>query len=400
MSARITGEVEDGFGAVADALLAVVESDGGAGASFAVYRDGQLAASVAAGTMRASGAGFAQPFTTESLVRVASSSKGAVATLLGVLIDDGAFQADDPVTRYWPEYGGRGKGETTIAQVASHRAGIPFADPEEGLEAAGLIGVDYFASESLLRVLERQAPLWEPGTAMAYHGATAGAVLDEVVRRATGEGIAAQFDRRVRMPLGLRAWFEVSRALVSKVARPEVDLSAIVHVEEDPADGWYARYRRGALAASAPIEPDFDDIDQVMQYYTRCIPAGGLVTDAVSLARMYAATLTQVGGVRLMSDETVNDLVRTRLSGVEKLAESGDTAPDLDFGMGYQLPSDVMPSLTPSSFGHTGAGGRLGLADIETGVSLAFVCTRMRLQPGRDPRWEPLLGAVADAIGV
>jgi CubicO group peptidase (beta-lactamase class C family) len=47
------------------------------------------------------------------------------------------------------------------------------------------------------------------------------------------------------------------------------------------------------------------------------------------------------------------------------------------------------------SLGHTGAGGRLGLADPELDVSFGYVCNSMRaIGPAGDPRWTPLLAAV------
>jgi CubicO group peptidase (beta-lactamase class C family) len=54
-----------------------------------------------------------------------------------------------------------------------------------------------------------------------------------------------------------------------------------------------------------------------------------------------------------------------------------------------------MPGLGPASFGHTGAGGRLGLADPDHEIAFAYVCNSMRdIGPGGDPRWKTLLDAV------
>jgi CubicO group peptidase (beta-lactamase class C family) len=85
--------------------------------------------------------------------------------------------------------------------------------------------------------------------------------------------------------------------------------------------------------------------------------------------------------------------------GLTALIESGTTGPDIRFGLGYQLYSPSMPGLSPASFGHTGAGGRLGLADPDLDVTFGYVCNGMRnIGPGGDPRWATLLTAVASSI--
>ena len=61
---------------------------------------------------------------------VYSTSKGITAFVVHMLADRGALDIDDRVTDYIPEYGAHGKGETTIAHVLAHRAGV--AEPPAG----------------------------------------------------------------------------------------------------------------------------------------------------------------------------------------------------------------------------------------------------------------------------
>lgn len=59
-----------------------------------------------------------------------------------------------------------------------------------------------------------------------------------------------------------------------------------------------------------------------------------------------------------------------------------------------------MPGLTPRSYGHTGAGARLGLADPELGLGFGYVCSLMRdIGPQGDPRWASLVRAVRSVVG-
>ena len=58
-----------------------------------------------------------------------------------------------------------------------------------------------------------------------------------------------------------------------------------------------------------------------------------------------------------------------------------------------------MPGLSPASFGHPGAGGRLAIADPDLQVAFGYVCNNMRnIGPGGDPRWATLIAAVRRCV--
>lgn len=165
--------------------------------------------------------------------------------------------------------------------------------------------------------------------------------------------------------------------------------------ESAAAPGSYAEQRQRFLAENPPMDPDFADLAEVREHYGAERPAVGAITDARSLARMYAATLQPVDGVQLCSAETRARVTTPRTDAVETLVESGTAGPDIRFGLGYQLASPSMPGFGPGSYGHTGAGGRLGLADPDQGVGFGYVCSRMRnIGAGGDPRWKRLIDAV------
>jgi len=107
-----------------------------------------------------------------------------------------------------------------------------------------------------------------------------------------------------------------------------------------------------------------------------------------------------VDGVQLIDDRTRNSVTRPRTDDVETLIESGTAGPDIRFGLGYQLASPSMPGLGPTTFGHTGAGGRLGIADADHRIGFGYICSRMRaIGAGGDPRWRTLLDSVRTCVG-
>ena len=383
------GDVAEGFGPVVDAFSANFADAGEIGAGLAVYRGADLVVDLAHGRDPI----LDRPFTRDTLMVVASCTKGAVATCVAMLMEADLLDPDEPVATYWPEFAQGGKQDVTVAMLLSHQAGLPYPDP-----GSGLTGLDQLTGPRLLAQLERQSPWWPPGTAFAYHPVTYGALAGELVRRVTGVTIGAWFADHVARPLGLDFWIGLPPQLDSRVAPgvwPAGGGAFETEPREHPDPGSYAARRLAAIAEMPPTEPDAHDAADRRRYFGAEIPAAYGITNARSLARMYAATLGDVDGVRLLSPAARTRATTPRTDGLPALVESGTAGPDIRFGLGYQLSSPSMPGLSPASFGHTGAGGRLAIADPDLGLAFGYVCNSMRNIPqGGDPRWRPLLDAV------
>ena len=385
-SVHVSG-VAEGFGAVAEAFAGNFKDPGEDAAAVAVFHDGVKVVDLWAGTDVVN----QRPMPGDGLMMVASCSKGITATVLAMLAERGMLDPEELVGRYWPDFAANGKERVTLAMVASHTAGLPY--PPLG---TGLRGLDMHRGEAVTRALAGAAPLWEPGTAMAYHPVTYGTLLDEIVRRATGTSIAGHVRALIAEPLALDMWMGLPDALIPRVVPGRwEDPSPMQPAEQEPPAGSYAARRQAFLRENPPMDPDFGDPDEVRAHYQAERPAVGAITDARSLAAMYAALLGPVAGVRLIGAATLAQVTRPRTDDLEVMTESGTAGPDIRFGYGYQLHSGSMPGLGPGSFGHTGAGGRLGIADPDHGIGFGYVCSRMRDIGGQgDPRWRSLLEAV------
>jgi CubicO group peptidase (beta-lactamase class C family) len=147
------------------------------------------------------------------------------------------------------------------------------------------------------------------------------------------------------------------------------------------------------------MSPDPRDPAARRAYYGTEVPAAHGIASAGSLARLAAALIGQVDGVRLLSPRLLAAATTPQTDGLPSLVESGTAGPDISFGLGYQLASPSMPGLGPASFGHTGAGGRLILADPDSEVAFGYVCNSARdIGPGGDPRWAHLLTAIQGCL--
>jgi len=384
--------VAEGFGAVADAFRRNFSECGEDAAAVTVFHQGTKVVDLWAGTDVVNG----RPMPDDALMMVASCTKGITATVLAMLVERGDLDPEERVATWWPEFAAAGKEEVTLGMVASHTAGLPY--PPLG---TGLTGLDLHRGPAVTAALAAAPPLWEPGSAMAYHPVTFGTLLDEIVRRATGRSIGRHVRTLVAEPLGVDLWIGLPEKEVPRVIPgvwEAVDPMQPVE-DEQPEPGTYAALRQQFLRENGPMDPDFTDNEQVREFYAAERPAVGGITDARALATMYAALLGPVDGVRLIDQATLDEVTRPRTDDVTTLIESGTAGPDIRFGLGYQLASASMPGFGPRSFGHTGAGGRLGIADPDHDVAFGYLCSRMKnIGAGGDPRWRNLIDAVTTSL--
>ena len=99
------------------------------------------------------------------------------------------------------------------------------------------------------------------------------------------------------------------------------------------------------------------------------VPAANGIGDARSLARMYAACVGEVDGVRLLTTEQVKRATTQQTTGPNKILMDMD----IQFGLGFMLPSTLMTLGGPTGFGHFGAGGSVGWADLDAEFGFGYV---------------------------
>jgi CubicO group peptidase (beta-lactamase class C family) len=170
---EINGACAAGFEPVRDAFEKNFRDHGEVGAAFALALDGEIVVDLWAGW---ADRGRTRPWTRDTLVNVYSTTKGMTALCAHILADRGELDLDAPVTEYWPEFGQAGKSAIPVRQLLTHQAGLPVIDENLPPGAA----LDW---ERMVEALERQAPVWEPGSKQGYHAVTFGWLVGEVVRR-------------------------------------------------------------------------------------------------------------------------------------------------------------------------------------------------------------------------
>ncbi len=382
---QINGTVADGFGAVADAFERNFAEHGELGAAFSLYVDGEVAVDIWAGVAdRQSG----RLWTDDTLQLVYSTTKGAAAICVARLVEAGLVSYDDPVATHWPEFGANGKEAVTLRQLMSHQAGLPYA-------TAPLNFDDLMAVTPVVEALAAQAPVWEPGTTHGYHAVTYGWLAGELVRRVDGRRIGQYFAEEIARPLGLDFWIGLPESEEPRVSRleaapPPTDpeaLAMMMQIAGPGTMGFNALFMSGVMLAGPA------DAFNSRAVHATEMPAANGITTARSLARMYAATVGAVDGVRLLDDDTAETVRAEAVNGPDACL----VVPSR-FGMGFMLDGELTPMLSSSSFGHAGAGGSLGYADPEANVGYGYVMNQMAGGIAGDPRTVALNDAVRSCL--
>ena len=404
----VQGHVEEGWGKVADTFRANFEGNPGeVGAACCVYVGGRPVVDLWGGLADREAN---RPWGEDTIALVASTTKGATAICAHLLAQRGELDLDAPVVKYWPEFGAAGKEQIPVRWLLSHQAGLPVVDGPLTFE-------DACAWHPVIRALEAQKPEWQPGTEHVYHSMTFGFLVGELVRRITGKSLGTFFADEVAAPLGLSAWIGLPEEQEGRVARIEyaapftmeemtAGMIETTGLDKETVTAWMnAVWGPGSVQArAAEVGGAFigGDYFNTRAYRAAEFPFGNMFTDARSLARMYAATVSEVDGVRLLDPATVERMTvvqtdKTRMHGLPpELTIPADRSFYMSLGFWRACPP--MPLVGPGSFGHPGSGGSIGFADPDAGVGFGYVTNLWSFRIG-EPRASNLAAAVAACLG-
>jgi CubicO group peptidase (beta-lactamase class C family) len=372
---KVCGHVTSGFEAVREALLANFEEHCDLGAACCVYVDGKPVVDLWGGFASVE---HGQLWEEDTIQLVFSATKGVTAVCALLLVQQGRLDLDAPIASYWPEFGVAGKERIPVRWALSHKAGLAAVDGELTFE-------DVLAWNPVVAAIAAQSPNWEPGTAHGYHARSYGWIIGEIIRRITGQSVGAFLAEEVARPLGLELWIGLPRALHERCARiipPEEDVSALTRLLG--AGSLTARVMSGPSGLFA-----YDEMWNRPDLLAAEIPSSNGVCSAHALARLYAALVGEVDGIRLLEPEIVDAARREHSVGPDRVLFVGTR-----YGLGFALPPMLAPACGAASFGHPGAGGCLAFADPEAKLGFGYVTTRMKLGLIEDERSSGLVDAV------
>ena len=355
----IDGHCEPRFTAVREQFFANFTERGDVGAAVCVYLDGVRVVDCWGGHADAA---RTRPFGPDTIVSVASTTKGMVALCAHMLAERGKLDLDAPVARYWPDFAAAGKQDIPVRWLLSHRAGLPAIRPS--LSAAAL-----FDWTAMTAALAETAPWWTPGERHGYHAVTYGHLVGEVIRRVDGRTVGAFLRDEVTGPL--RADFfigvpEEADGRAAEVLPPpppgEPTIWDTLLADPESVSG------RTFLNPPRPL-----GLVNTRAWRAAEIPGANGHTSARGVARAYAALARggELDGVRLLAPGTIEGAIVEQSRGRDAVL----TLPTR-FATGFMLamPGGIF-NCGPGrrTFGHPGHGGSIGFADPDARVGFGYV---------------------------
>jgi CubicO group peptidase (beta-lactamase class C family) len=303
------------------------------------------------------------PVEPDTLFRIYSMTKPVTSVAAMMLYEEGAFDLNDPVSRFIPAFadvrvytGGPAAKPATepatepirIRHLLTHSSGLTYGfhhvHPVDemyrtaGFEWSAPAGMDLAACCQAWAALPL---MFQPGREWVYSIATD--VLGRVVEVASGQPLDEFFRTRIFEPLGLKD--------TSFVVAPQDRGRLAALYAPDPRSGRALRYDR---LGDATIAGD------------RFLSGGGGLVGTLGDYHRFSQFLLQGGildGARLLSDRTVRYMTRNHLPGGLDLATFGrplfaETRYEgVGFGLGFSVLVDPAAYGVLSSAGEFGWGG-------------------------------------------
>ncbi|MEL6346663.1 MAG: serine hydrolase domain-containing protein [Myxococcota bacterium] len=396
-SVTIDGSVAPGFEPVREAFAENFEKHGEIGAAVCVIQDGRPLVDLWGGMADPVSS---QPWTSDTLGVIFSATKGLMSLAFLMQRD---LDVDDRVTDHWPAFGVAGKWPITIRQLLNHRSGLCAIDQSLTLE-------DFEDPARLQQAMLRQVPLWRAGEDQGYGPISMGVYGGELFHRIAGETVGTFLQRDVAdrldadVYLGGRATLRGRTARLLPVRLWDVLTRIIPRVGRMPEDYESRMFKAiltpGTAAHRAVHNPRELGMMRLENYDSPRVqdlelPFANGLASARGLARVYAPLANEGRHERgrfLPADVLTPLYARQSWSDADRVLFK-----PVGFSQGFMKEETTLFSPNKSAFGHPGAGGSLGFADPDRGLSIGYVMNRMSHRL-RSPRALSLCEALNDCL--
>lgn len=373
--------IDASLGRLKEAFEQIIEENIRGGAALSLWHEGTCLLSLQGGE-----ASPGKPWTNKTPCLIWSASKGVAAACALHALQEKGIPLETSVSSLWPEFAANGKESVTLAELLSHRAGLA------AINQRGLSITDH---EAVAKALAEQPPNWSLHAGEASHGygaRTFGLLLDEIIRRVSGEPLTAYWERVFRKPLGLDLWFGLPEALLEETAlviAPKMPPlpSSFTKAFADPS----SLTRRALSEPNSPLGTLTPTVMNTPEMRRASIPSLGAISTADALASFYA----------LLSSPNTLFTPATQLLMKQSLAKGIDLTlqEETAFSAGFMTNDYAVYGPNASAFGHPGAGGSLAFADPALKIGFAFIPSGMNPGALPGPRTQKLLHALYGISG-
>lgn len=383
MNVEIQGEVAPGFEPVRR-VFADLWREVEIGASFCAWHKGRKVVDIWGGYAEVD---MSKPWERDTLVNVYSTTKGLASVAVAILHDEGKLDYDEKVVTYWPEFGAEGKQDVTVAQLLSHQAGLCGVDSKLEVE-------DLYDWDKMVNLLAAQKPWWTPGQAAGYHAVTWGYFPGELIRRITGKTLGQYFHDKVASPLGADAFIGLPDSQMHRVAT----LNGPNRARKQPRTPANANAEMPELYPVALLNPSISPFKHASSYAWRKaeIAAANGQANARGIATIYAALAMggELNGTRIISERAIGEATKLEVDMQIDLV----TGRPMRRARGFMLNTEGAYGPDANAFGHAGAGGSIGYADMTNQVAVGYAMNQMQADLEATPRSQLLSKAVYACI--
>ena len=282
----------------------------------------------------------------------------------------GLLDYDERVCTYWPKFAQNGKGDITVQDVATHRAGYPSVDVSQ------MCWTDH---AQMRREVCNFKLEWPVGSRTHYHVRSAHWTMAALIEAVTGIDYRIFITNRVIEPLGLQQ--DIFLGV------PAAQHYRLTELYDMPGEGEPLRCA-GVENTAAWIEAG--------------VPSSGGYATAIGMAAFYEmlAAGGQFGGTRLFSRRLIEYVTRNFTG--EQI--DGLFGVPMHRGLGPHLrgSSEGIRSLgtlaSPRTFGQGGAGSSTCFADPDSGLSFAYLTNVRSPEPWHSDRLDRVANIVHASI--
>ncbi len=336
------------------------------GAQIALARHGRLALYESFGQASLEPAAAAGD---DTLWLLFSNTKVITAVGIWILVEEGRLRFSDRIADHVPGFARHGKGEITLAQVLTHRAGFPSQSAT----------FECWSDHARLREEVCEFTLeWTPGTRLQYHPRSAHATCAVLIEALTGSDYRDFLRTRVIEPLGL------GRDVYVGVPDAEHGRCAIMH-EPLPQGG-----QRPLVEENKPA------------YRRAGIPSSGGFATARGMAALYQmmAGCGRLNGRRLLSRRLIEFVTRNHTG--DMYDHNMQMPMHRGLGVHVRGTTETIRGLgsigSPNTYGHGGVGASYCWTDPDSGVSFAYLSNSRGPEPWHSQRLDIVANLVHAAI--
>ena len=323
------------------------------------------------------------PLSPDAPISLFSASKAISALLVHKLVELNKLRLEDHVADHIPKFAAKGKERVTLRQLLAHRAGIPLLPVSEP-------STDLLRHwDAIIEMLCAAAPADAKFQKQAYHALTAGFILGEVVRRASGRELPELLREWVAAPLGCEH--------MTYGLKPELRDQAPLNVFTGPKVFWpinaIARRVLGVPFEQAAEASNSD------AFLSGIVPAGNIYATADEASRVFQMLMDRGkwNGARVFNADVVAEAKRP----VGPMQIDGMLRIPIRYSAGFMLGENPFGLYGPKcrhAFGHLGFISVLCWADPSRELSVAFLNTGKTVSPVGVVRLARVLGAINRAF--